>query len=166
MLDRLKPRHGSRKPRTRRGRGIAAGKGRTCGRGQKGAGARSGFKRRTWFEGGQMPLARRLPKRGFTNIFREAPQVVNLRDLTRFDKGAVIDAELLAEAGLITRSRGPVKVLGEGELADALTLRVSAISAGARKKIEAAGGSVEIEPARKPKPLTRGGKKTEGSDQA
>ena len=166
MLDRLTPRHGSRKPRTRRGRGIAAGKGRTCGRGQKGAGARSGHKRRTWFEGGQMPLARRLPKRGFTNIFREAPQVVNLRDLTRFDKGTVIDAELLAEAGLVRRSDRPVKVLGEGELADAVTLRVAAISAGAREKIEAAGGSVEIQPARRPQPVARSGTKTEGSDPA
>ena len=145
---------------------MAAGKGRTCGRGQKGAGARSGFKRRTWFEGGQMSLARRLPKRGFVNIFRDAPQIVNLCDLTRFDKGTVIEAESLARAGMVNHADRPVKVLGEGEIAEALTLRVAAISAGARAKIEAAGGSVEIQPARQPKPVVRGGKRSEGSKKA
>lgn len=144
MLDRLSPKAGSRRPRTRKGRGMASGSGRTCGRGQKGAGARSGNKKRPWFEGGQMPLARRLPKRGFTNIFREERQVVNVRSLEKFKKGDVIDAAALCTAGLVSRPDRPVKVLGEGDLKDALTLKVDAISGKAREKVEAAGGSVEL----------------------
>ena len=100
MLDRLRPNPGSHKPPRRVGRGIGSGHGRTCGRGQKGAGARSGSKRRAWAEGGQMPLSRRLPKFGFCNIHRVHRQVVNLRDLARFEAGSVIDTAGLAGAGL------------------------------------------------------------------
>ena len=144
MLDRLESNSGSHMRRKRKGRGLGSGKGRTCGRGQKGAGARSGHKKRTWFEGGQMPLARRLPKRGFTNIFREERQVVNLGSLARFDAGATVDAAALFGAGLIARADRPVKVLALGELEHAITLRVAAISASARRKVEAAGGQVEF----------------------
>ncbi len=152
MLDRLTPKAGSRKRRRRVGRGMASGSGRTCGRGQKGAGARSGSRRRVWQEGGQMPLSRRLPKFGFTNIFRQPRQVVNLRNLERFAKGTVVDPAVLSEAGLVARADRPVKVLGQGEISVALTLRVDAISDGARKKVEGAGGSVELVPTARGKP--------------
>ncbi len=148
VLDRLTPNPDSRKKRKRKGRGIAAGQGRTCGRGQKGAGARSGHKKRSWFEGGQMPLARRLPKRGFHNQFREPRQVVNLRDLARFKAGTVIDSKALAEAGLVPSANRPVKILAAGDLAGTVTLVVDAISAQARQKVEAAGGTVELRPPR------------------
>ena len=144
MLDRLTPRSGSRRPRQRKGRGVASGSGRTCGRGQKGAGARSGHKKRSWFEGGQMPLVRRLPKRGFTNIFREQRQIVNVRDLSRFAAGAEVDAAALAEAGLVGRADKPVKLLAKGELSEPLRVRVAAASEAAVKKVEAAGGTVEV----------------------
>ena len=152
MLDRLTPNPGSHKPRQRKGRGIGSGHGRTCGRGQKGAGARSGSKRRTWHEGGQMPLARRLPKFGFTNIFRIPRQIVNLRDLQRFEAGSTVDAASLRERGLVARLDQPVKLLAQGDISVALSVRVDAVSEGARKKIEGAGGSVEIiaKPRRKP----------------
>ena len=146
MLDRLSPRVGSRRPRRRKGRGIGSGSGRTCGRGQKGAGARSGSKRRPWYEGGQMPMARRLPKVGFTNLFRVEHQVVNVKDLGRFSAGSVVDAAALKGAGLVPRADRPVKVLAEGELSQAVTLKVDAISAAARQKVESAGGSVELTP--------------------
>ena len=157
MLDRLTPNPGSRKPRHRKGRGMGSGHGRTCGRGQKGAGARSGSKRRTWHEGGQMPLSRRLPKFGFTNIFRTPRQVVNLRDLQRFEAGSTVDAASLREHGLVARLDQPVKLLAQGDISVALSVRVDAVSEGARKKIEGAGGSVEIvaTPRRKPKAAER-----------
>ncbi len=144
MLDRLSPKPGSRRPRKRVGRGIGSGSGKTCGRGTKGAGARSGWKRRPYFEGGQMPLSRRVPKRGFTNLFREPFQVVNVQALTRFDAGSAVDTAALAGAGLVHSAERPVKLLAQGEIDRALTLRVHAVSASARAKIEAAGGSVEI----------------------
>ncbi len=144
MLDRLAPAAGSRRPRKRVGRGIGSGSGKTCGRGQKGAGARSGFKRRPWFEGGQMPLSRRLPKRGFTNIFRRPYQVVNLKELERFERGSAVDTGTLSRAGLVARPDRPVKILGEGEIPHALKLQVDAVSAAARTQIERAGGSIEI----------------------
>lgn len=146
MLDRLSPRAGSRRPRRRKGRGIGSGSGRTCGRGQKGAGARSGSKSRPWYEGGQMPIARRLPKVGFTNLFRVEYQVVNVKDLARFDAGSIVDVAALSAAGLVPRADRPVKVLAEGDLSTAVTLRVDAISAVARQKVEGAGGSVELAP--------------------
>ncbi len=144
MLDRLTPRPGSRRAAKRVGRGIGSGDGRTCGRGQKGAGARSGSKRRGWLEGGQLPISRRLPKFGFTPLSRVPNEVVNLKDLARFDVGATIDPEVLSAAGLCRARATRVKVLGEGEIKAALTVRAHAVSASARKKIEAAGGTVEI----------------------
>ncbi|MCH6562833.1 MAG: 50S ribosomal protein L15 [Myxococcales bacterium] len=152
MLDRLTPKPGSRERRQRKGRGMASGHGRTCGRGQKGAGARSGSRRRAWQEGGQMPLSRRLPKFGFTNIFRVPRQVVNLRDLARFEAGTVVDPTALAGAGLVARADRPVKVLAQGEISVALKLRVDAVSEGARKKVEAAGGGIELVPTARRKP--------------
>ena len=144
MLDRLTPNAGSRKPRRRKGRGKGSGLGKTCGRGQKGAGARSGRKRRPWMEGGQMPLARRLPKFGFYNRFRKPRQVINLKDLGRFETDSVVDRASLARAGLVAHEDIPVKVLANGEVSVALMLRVDAVSKSAREKIEAAGGSIEI----------------------
>ena len=144
MLDSLKPNPGSRKVRVRKGRGPGSRKGRTCGRGQKGYGARSGSKRRAYFEGGQMPLSRRLPKRGFHNLSRVENQVINVRDLASFDAGATVDVETLIKSGIARSSGAPVKLLGEGELSNSLTVRVHAVSASARQKIEAAGGSVDL----------------------
>lgn len=144
MLDRLQRKSGSRRPRKRVGRGNGSGYGKTAGRGQKGAGARSGNKKRTWFEGGQMPLSRRLPKVGFTNIFAKPRQSLNVKALERFEKGAVVDVPMLADAGLVPRADVPVKLLGEGEIAVALTVRVDAVSASARAKVEAAGGQIEL----------------------
>ena len=148
MLDRLKPNPGARRKRRRVGRGIASGSGRTCGRGQKGAGARSGSKRRSYYEGGQMPLARRLPKRGFANRFRREVRTVNVGALSRFEAGAEVDAAALAAAGLVPSATEPVKLLGEGDVKVALKVSVNAASGGARAKIEAAGGSVELVPPR------------------
>ena len=152
MLDRLSPNPGSRRPRIRVGRGIGSGHGRTCGRGQKGAGARSGFKRRPWFEGGQMPLARRLPKGGFRNPFRRVFQIVNIQSLARFEEGSTVDPKALHEAGLIERLDRPVKILAEGDVQVKLVVRADAASAAARGKIEAAGGSFEpVSNSEKPK---------------
>ncbi|MBW2415164.1 MAG: 50S ribosomal protein L15 [Deltaproteobacteria bacterium] len=144
MLDRLQTNPGSRKARKRVGRGHGSGSGKTAGRGQKGAGSRSGHKVRSWFEGGQMPLSRRVPKVGFTNIFAKPRQAVNVKALARFEAGTVIDAAELARVGLVPRADVPVKVLGEGDVGAALTLRVDAVSATARQKLEAAGGTIEI----------------------
>jgi large subunit ribosomal protein L15 len=144
MLDRLKPNPGSRRPRKRVGRGVGSGSAKTAGRGTKGAGARAGRKHKPHREGGQMPLVMRIPKRGFTNIFDAAVQVVNVKALARFSAGTDVDVAALAEAGLVRSPNVPVKVLGTGDLAVPLKLRVAAVSASARKKIEAAGGSVEI----------------------
>ncbi len=144
MLDRLQRKNGSRRPRKRVGRGPGSGNGKTAGRGQKGAGARSGHKHRTWFEAGQMPLPRRVPKVGFTNIFAKPRQSLNVKALARFEKGAVVDVPALAEVGLVPRADVAVKLLGEGELGVALTVRVDAVSASARTKVEAAGGEIEL----------------------
>jgi len=144
MLDRLSPTPGSRRPRKRLGRGIGSGTGKTSGRGQKGAGARSGFKRRDWFEGGQISLARRLPKRGFTNVFRQPNQVVNVGSLARFEANSELDPMALALAGLIPSSSGRVKILAEGELSIPLVVRAHAVSKAAADKIQAAGGRVEL----------------------
>lgn len=145
MLDRLTPNPGSRRPRKRVGRGIGSGHGKTCGRGQKGAGARSGSKSRPWFEGGQLPLVRRVPKRGFTNIWRVPSQVLNLRDLANFE-GTEVTAESLVAAGLVRRPDRPIKLLGTGEVKAKLQVTVQSVSAAARRKIEAAGGRVELVP--------------------
>ncbi len=144
MLDRLKPNPGSRRPRKRVGRGVGSGSAKTSGRGTKGAGSRAGRKHKPHREGGQIPLVMRMPKRGFTNIFERRVQVVNVKTLARFAPGADVDVAALAEAGLVRNVSDPVKILGAGDLGVALKLHVAAISDSARKKVEAAGGSVEI----------------------
>ncbi len=145
MLDRLQPRPGARRPHKRVGRGPGSGTGKTSARGVKGQGKRSpGREVPTFFEGGQMPITRRLPKRGFHNRFRKVHQVVNVGALSVFGDGGTVDAEALAARGLVSRRGGDVKILAEGEAPKNLTVKIKAISAGARKKIEEAGGSVEI----------------------
>jgi large subunit ribosomal protein L15 len=145
MLDRLKPNKGARKPRKRVGRGVGSGSAKTSGRGTKGAGSRAGRKHKPHREGGQIPLVMRMPKRGFTNIFGESAQVVNVKALARFKAGSQVDVASLAEAGLVRSAAAPVKLLGTGDLSVALKVRVAAVSDSARKKVEAAGGSVEIQ---------------------
>ena len=143
-LDSLKPSKGSIKNKKRVGRGHGSGIGKTSGRGHKGAGQRSGNKRRAWFEGGQMPLARRLPRRGFTNIFKEVIQIVNISDLNRIEKNSEIDPVVLQENGMIRSSLKPVKILGDGDIDKKLNVTASAFSASAKNKIEKAGGKVTI----------------------
>ena len=143
-LDSLKPSKGSIKNKKRIGRGHGSGLGKTSGRGHKGAGQRSGNKRRAWFEGGQMPLARRLPRRGFTNIFKEEIQIVNLSDLNRIEKNSEIDPVVLQENGMIRSSLKPVKILGEGNIDKKLNVTASSFSESAKNKIEKAGGTVTI----------------------
>lgn len=133
---------GAHRNRKRRGRGPGSGLGKTAGRGQKGQKARSGGSIHPMFEGGQMPLHRRIPKRGFTNINRVEYQIVNVRNLDRFEGDVTVAS--LHEAGLIGSLRKPVKVLGEGELEKALSVEAHAFSKGAQAKIEAAGGSVSL----------------------
>ena len=143
MLNELTPSPGSQKARKRVGRGPGSGKGKTCGTGVKGQGTRSGKKIKAWFEGGQMPLYQRVPKKGFTNRFRVENEVVNLGALAVFGENATVDAKALADSGLIRGSGRPVKVLAEGDAPKGLKLTVNKISAAAQTKIEAAGGSVE-----------------------
>ena len=140
----LSPQEGARKNRKRVGRGVGSGHGRTSCRGHKGQKARSGGTIVPGFEGGQMPLQRRLPKRGFTNIFREEAAVVNLKDLNRFESSAVVDLEALKSVGLVRKAEGAVKVLGQGTLDRPLTVKVNRISKSAKEKIESAGGKVEL----------------------
>ena len=145
MLDRLKPSPGSRRPRKRVGRGVGSGSAKTSGRGTKGAGARAGRKHKPHREGGQIPLMMRMPKRGFHNhAAGETAQVVNVKALGRFAKGALVDAAALAQAGLVRSAAQPVKLLGDGALEKAITVKVNQASASARAKVEAAGGSVEL----------------------
>ena len=142
-LNTLKPADGARKERTRVGRGIGSGLGKTAGRGHKGSFARSGKgKIKAGFEGGQMPITRRIPKRGFTNPFREEAQVVRLDALTGMS-GDEVTTETLVEAGLIRSGHGPAKLLNNGEVSRAFTVRGVKISAGAKAKIEAAGGRID-----------------------
>ncbi|RUM88435.1 MAG: 50S ribosomal protein L15 [Thermodesulfatator sp.] len=144
-LANLRPFAGSKHREKRVGRGPGSGHGKTSCRGQKGQRARSGGGVPPWFEGGQMPLLRRLPKRGFKNPFRVEYKVVNVREIAqRFAQGAVVDPEALREAGLVKGRRVRVKLLGEGEIDFAVTVRVHAVSKSAREKIERAGGRVEI----------------------
>ena len=143
-LDSLKPSKGSIKNKKRIGRGHGSGLGKTSGRGHKGAGQRSGNKRRAWFEDGQMPLARRLPRRGFTNIFKEEIQIVNISDLIRIEKNSEIDPVVLQENGLIRSSLKPVKILGEGDIDKKLNVTASSFSESAKNKIEKAGGTATI----------------------
>ncbi len=136
---------GAKTPRKRRGRGIAAGQGKTGGFGTKGSGSRAGRGGKLYFEGGQLPLVRRLAvKRGFRNVNRVEYAVVNVLDLGNFEVGAVVDTEALITMGLVKDDSKPIKILGEGELDRALTVRADAFSEAAKAKIEAAGGTVEI----------------------
>jgi len=141
----LRPDKGATQKRKRVGRGHGSGKGKTAGRGTKGQNARSGGGVPPYFEGGQLPLVRRLPfKRGFTNIFRTVYQEVNVDQLeARFEKGAEVTPEALAEAGLVRKATDPVVILGRGELGKALTVKAHRFTKSAREKIESAGGSIE-----------------------
>ena len=138
-----KPRGANRSPK-RVGRGSGSGVGKTCGRGANGAGQRSGPALRAGFEGGQMALIRRLPKRGFTNVGRKVYQIVNVESLNRFRKDTSVDRKALKEAGLIRSIDAPVKILGEGKISKALHIALDAFSESARKKIQEAGGKAEI----------------------
>ncbi|MGP4072800.1 50S ribosomal protein L15 [Piscibacillus sp. B03] len=135
---------GSRKDRNRVGRGMASGNGKTSGRGHKGQKARSGGNVRPGFEGGQMPLFQRLPKRGFTNINRKEYTIVNLETLNRFEDGTEVTPELLLETGVISKVKAGVKVLGNGSLEKKLTVKAQKFSASAKEAIEAAGGQTEV----------------------
>ena len=143
-LHELKPAEGSRQVRNRVGRGTSSGNGKTAGRGQKGQKARSGGGVRLGFEGGQTPLFRRIPKRGFTNINRKEYAIINLDDLNVFEDGAVVTAADLIEAGLVKKEKSGIKVLGNGELERKLTVKAAKFSASAKEAIETAGGSIEV----------------------
>ena len=143
-LNDLSPAAGSVKEAKRKGRGIGTGNGKTGGRGHKGQNARSGGGVRPGFEGGQMPLHLRLPKRGFTNIFATRYAVVNVADLNRFDDGAVGGIDELIESGLVKKVYIGIKILGNGELTKKITVKATAFSESAKEKIEAKGGNVEV----------------------
>ena len=140
----LKPGEGSTKDTKRKGRGHGSGNGKTAGRGHKGQKARSGGGVRIGFEGGQMPIYRRLPKRGFTNVFAKQYAEINVSDLNKFENGAVVDAAALKEAGIIKKSLDGIKVLGNGEIAVKVTVKAAKFTETAKSKIEAAGGKVEV----------------------
>lgn len=145
-LHELKPAPGSTHAPKRLGRGIGSGQGKTAGKGHKGQKARSGGGVRPGFEGGQQPLARRMPKRGFNNIFKKEYTIVNVGDLdNRFENGAEVNIQTLYEAGLIKAVKDGIKILGTGELSKALTVKVDKVSQTAAEKIAAAGGKVEVE---------------------
>lgn len=143
-LHELKPAAGSRKRRKIVGRGPGSGHGQTSGRGEKGQKARSGGGSHPWFEGGQLPLHRRVPKRGFTNVFRFEYAILNVKDLERFEAGATVSPSTLREAGLVRHIASGVKILGEGSLSKALAVSAHAFSKSAEAKIRAAGGTVEV----------------------
>jgi large subunit ribosomal protein L15 len=143
-LSSLKPASGAKKKRKRIGCGTGSGHGKTATKGHKGTQARSGNTMHAWYEGGQMPLQRRIPKRGFTNIFRVPYQVINLIDLERFDANTTIDIDALLERGLIRHLRQPVKLLANGEVNRAITITVHACSKSAKEAIEKAGGQVNL----------------------
>ena len=143
-LNDLSPPKGSRRPRKRLGRGVGSGKGKTAGRGTKGHNSRSGGGVRPGFEGGQMPLHRRLPKRGFTNIFKKKISTINIRDLSKFESGSVVDEPALVRMGLVKGRRDGIKLLGQGDIKIPLTIRVNQIAKGAEKKIISAGGKIEV----------------------
>jgi len=143
-LNELSPARGSRKNRKRIGRGVGSGSGKTAGRGTKGQNSRSGGGVRAGYEGGQMPIHRRLPKRGFTNIFKKEILAVNIRDLSGFESGSIVDEASLVREGLVKGKKDGIKLLGDGEIKHPLTIKVNKISKSAREKIEAAGGSVEV----------------------
>jgi len=142
-LHELKAPPGSKKKPRRKGRGTATGQGKTAGRGQDGQNSRSGGGVRIGFEGGQMPLYRRIPKRGFTNIWRTEYEIVNVEALEVFDDGAEITKDMLIEKGLIRKSKNGLKILGDGKLSKKLTIKADKFSKSAREKIEASGGKAE-----------------------
>src|SRR5512140_1903029 len=142
-LNSIKPKKGAKHARKRVGRGPGSGHGKTAARGEKGQKSRSGFSRSLGFEGGQMPLHRRLPKRGFTNIFKREHAVVNVSDLERFENGMTVDETALRKAGLVKGQNDGIKVLGDGTLTKKLTVHATKFSASARKQIEAAGGTCQ-----------------------
>ncbi|CUL65020.1 50S ribosomal protein L15 [Listeria monocytogenes] len=143
-LHELKPSEGSRKERNRVGRGTGSGNGKTSGRGHKGQKARSGGGVRLGFEGGQLPLFRRIPKRGFTNINRKEFAIVNLDVLNRFEDGAEVTPELLVETGIIRNEKSGIKILSNGNIEKKLTVKANKFSAAAKEAIEAAGGKTEV----------------------
>lgn len=143
-LQELSPAEGSARANYRKGRGIGSGNGKTAGRGHKGQNARSGGGVRPGFEGGQLPMYRRLPKRGFNNKFASNYSIVNLNSLEVFDNGSIVDEQVLLDRRIVGKLNDGVKVLGNGELTKKLTVRASHFSATARQKIEAAGGKVEV----------------------
>jgi large subunit ribosomal protein L15 len=126
------------------GRGVGSGTGKTAGRGTKGLKSRSGGKVRAGFEGGQMPIHRRLPKRGFTNIFKKAIAVVNIRDLARFESGSRVDRSSLTQSRVVKGRHDGIKLLGQGDISYPLTIKVNSVSKLAKEKIEAAGGTIEV----------------------
>ena len=143
-LHELAPAAGSTTAAKRLGRGVGSGLGKTSGKGHKGAKARSGGGKRPGFEGGQMPLYRRIPKKGFTNIFRTEYAEVNVGQLEVFNDGVVVNAELLKAAGIIKKTMDGVKILGNGEITKKVTVKAAVFSATAKEKIEAAGGKTEV----------------------
>ena len=143
-LHELHPAEGSTTAAKRLGRGVGSGLGKTAGKGHKGAKARSGGGKRPGFEGGQMPLYRRVPKKGFTNIFGTDYETINVEALEAFEDGTVVTAELLIEAGIIHNSKDGLKVLGNGDLTKKLTVKAAKFTASAKEKIEAVGGSAEV----------------------
>ncbi|MFD1441266.1 MULTISPECIES: 50S ribosomal protein L15 [Lacticaseibacillus] len=143
-LHELKPNDGARQARKRVGRGTSSGQGKTAGKGTKGQLARQGGKTRLGFEGGQMPLFRRMPKRGFKNINRKVFAIVNVEDLNRFDEGTEVTPTLLVETGLVKNEKDGVKLLGNGKLDKKLTVKVNKASETAKSAVEAAGGSLEV----------------------
>jgi large subunit ribosomal protein L15 len=143
-LNDLAPEKGQRKSGKRVGRGVGSGSGKTAGKGNKGQNCRSGGGVRPGYEGGQMPIHRRLPKRGFKNHFKKILAIVNVQDLNRFDAQSVVDEVTLVKSGLVKGDRDGIKLLGKGDVTVPVTVRVNNISASARQKIEAAGGKIEV----------------------
>lgn len=143
-LNELSPAKGSVKKRKRIGRGNASGQGTTAGRGSNGFNSRSGGGVRPGYEGGQMPIHRRLPKRGFTNIFKKKYSIINVSDLSRFESGSIVDASALNESGLVKGRLDGIKILGNGEISVPLTIKECLLSKSAKEKIESAGGNVEV----------------------
>lgn len=143
-LHNLRPAKGANRKSKRIGRGVGSGSGKTAGRGHKGQKSRSGYSSRPGFEGGQMPLYRRLPKRGFTNIFAKRFVVLNVRDLNRYEDGSTVSPEHLVESGYVKRMHDGLRILGNGELKKKLTVKAHHFSESARQKIEKAGGTVEV----------------------
>ncbi len=143
-LNELSPARGSRKLKKRLGRGVGSGTGKTAGRGTKGHNSRSGGGVRPGFEGGQMPIHRRLPKRGFKNIFKKNIIAINIRDLSKFESGSTVDEAALIRMGLVKGKRDGIKLLGQGKIDYPLQIKINQISKNAREKIESVGGSIEV----------------------